>query len=192
MINMVAQWPLLGALTQRVAEPGLTSVRAAWASSVASGLTPVRLSGILAAAAEGSIHDYLVLAEEMEERDHHYASVLGIRKRAISGVLPTVKEASDSAKDQEIAKAVTEDIAEHIGFSDLIEDMLDALGKGFSQTEIVWSKNKRSWTIAEFVHRDPRFFVFDRDTGREVRLVDEAGHDRRRRAGLCKVDRPQS
>jgi len=82
-------------LTERVAEPGITSIRTAWANSVASGLTPARLATILASAAEGNLNDYLILAEEMEERDPHYASVLGVRKRAVSGVAPVVKAASD-------------------------------------------------------------------------------------------------
>ncbi len=161
-------------LTKRVAEPGVTSIRNAWATSVASGLTPVRLAGILRAASEGNLDDYLVLAEEMEERDPHYASVLGVRKRAVSGVDPTVKAVSDNASDVKIADAVREHIAEHHGFTDLVEDMLDALGKGFSQIEIQWGKGKRDWWIEEFIYRDPRFFMFDRETGREVRLIDES------------------
>lgn len=162
------------ALVERVAEPGITSIRNAWAPSVASGMTPSRLASVLMSAAEGNAHDYLALAEEMEERDPHYGSVLGIRKRAISGVEPIVKPASDSALDKKIAEDVQENLAEHDGFSDLIEDMLDALGKGYSQIELDWGRSKKSWWINEFVHRDPRFFVFDQDTGREVRLLDEA------------------
>jgi phage gp29-like protein len=164
----------LAQLTQRVPEPGLTTIRNAWAPTVASGLTPSRLSSILLAANEGNLYDYLVLAEEMEERDPHYASVLGIRKRAVSGVEPTVTSASDSALDTKIADDVRENLAEHEGFADLIEDMLDALGKGFSQTEIVWQRNKTTWHVEEFLHHDPRFFTFDRETGRQVRMVDEA------------------
>jgi phage gp29-like protein len=125
-------------------------------------------------AAEGNIHDYLILAEEMEERDQHYASVLGIRKRAISGIEAIIEEASDSPLDKKIADDLRENIAEHDGFSDLVEDMLDALGKGFSQVELDWGRSKKRWWIEEFVRRDPRFFTFDRDTGREVRLLDEA------------------
>lgn len=160
-------------LTERIAEPGITSIRNAWAQSVASGLTPSRLSSILAAAAEGNLYDYLVLAEEMEERDPHYASVLGVRKRAVSGVAPTVTPASDSTEDVKIADDVRTNLAEHDGFADLVEDMLDALGKGFSQIELAWSRGKKAWWIDEFIHRDPRFFKFDRETGREVRLIDE-------------------
>jgi phage gp29-like protein len=161
------------ALVERIAEPGLTSIRNAWAPTVASGMTPSRLASVLLAAAEGNIHDYLVLAEEMEERDQHYASVLGIRKRAISGVEAIVEEASDNPLDKKIADDVRENLAEHDGFSDLVEDMLDALGKGFSQVELDWGFGKKSWWIEEFIRRDPRFFTFDRDTGQEVRLLDQ-------------------
>ena len=161
------------ALVQRVAEPGLTTIRDAWAHSVASGMTPSRLASVLMSAAEGNIHDYLILAEEMEERDQHYASVLGIRKRAISGIEAIIEEASDSPLDKKIADDLRENIAEHDGFSDLVEDMLDALGKGFSQVELDWGRSKKRWWIEEFVRRDPRFFTFDRDTGREVRLPSE-------------------
>lgn len=160
-------------LTERVAEPGIASIRSAWSHSVATGLTPERLAALLAAAAEGNLHDYLVVAEEMEERCPHYGATLGIRKRAISGIVPVVTAASDNPADQKIADAVREHIAEHDGFSDLVEDMLDALGKGFSQVELVWGRSKQTWWIDEFVHRDPRFFMFDRETGREVRLIDE-------------------
>ena len=66
-----------------------------------------------------------------------------------------------------------DNIAEHDGFPDLVEDMLDALGKGFSVVEIDWKKTARVWTPQEFIFRDPRFFKFDRDTGREIRLIDE-------------------
>ncbi|MBF9049895.1 DUF935 family protein [Roseobacter sp. HKCCD9010] len=161
-------------LTERIAEPGITSIRTAWAHSVASGLTPSRLSSILAAAAEGSLYDYLVLAEEMEERDAHYASVLGVRKRAVSGVAPIVEPSSDDPRDVKIADDVRTNLAQHDSFTDLVEDMLDALGKGFSQVELIWGRGKRTWWIEEFIHRDPRFFMFDRDTGREVRLIDES------------------
>lgn len=161
-------------LTQTVAEPGITSVRQAFAGTVASGLTPQSLAGILRACDDGEMDQYLVLAEEMEERDPHYFSVLGMRKRAVSGVVATVKPASESAADVKIADAVRENIAEHDGYTKLVEDILDALGKGFSATEIIWGRSSSEWWFEEFVHRPARFFQFDRDTGRELRLRDEA------------------
>ena len=162
------------ALLAPQAQPGLTGVRTPFADTIASGLTPAKLAKILRAADEGDIHEYVILAEEMEERDPHYFSVLGSRKRVVSGVEPVVKPASESAADRKIAEAVKEHIVEHDGFSALIEDMLDGLGKGFSMVEILWETAAKAWTPAEFVWRDQRFFKPDRETGRQLRLLDEA------------------
>lgn len=156
------------------AQPGLTGVRQAWGGTIASGLTPQRLASILRACDEGQLDEFLILAEEMEERDPHYLSVLGTRKRVISSISPTVVAASESAQDKKIAAAVEDHIAKHDGFSDLVEDLLDALGKSFSVVEIDWKKTSSLWTFNEFVHVDPRFFVFDRSTGRKIRLKCEA------------------
>lgn len=161
-------------LTKTQAEPTLTGIRNAWAPSVASGLTPARLASIMRNAADGDLHDYLALAEEMEERDAHYASVLGVRKRAVSGVKPVIEPASEDARDETIAAAVREAIAGHDGFADLVEDLLDALGKGFSVVEIDWQRGARQWTPRGFRWVDPRFFTVDRDTGQELRLLDGA------------------
>jgi phage gp29-like protein len=162
-------------LTEPLAEGGMTGIRQTWAGSAASGLTPAKLASILRSCDQGELREFLILAEEMEERDPHYSSVLGTRKRAISGIMPQVEAASDSARDVEIAEAVREEIAEHPGFSDLVEDLLDALGKGFSVVEIDWARSASRWTPERFDHRDPRFFTFDRETRRDLRLLDEAG-----------------
>lgn len=162
-------------LTEPLAEGGMTGIRQTWAGSAASGLTPAKLASILRSCDQGELREFLILAEEMEERDPHYSSVLGTRKRAISGIMPQVEPASDSARDVEIAEAVREEIAEHPGFADLVEDLLDALGKGFSVVEIDWARSASRWTPERFDHRDPRFFTFDRETRRDLRLLDEAG-----------------
>ena len=84
------------ALTREAGQPTLTGVRqVSRHESMAIGLTPRRLAAILRMAAEGDYQhdDYLTLAEEMEERDPHYAAVLGVRKRAVSGLDPAVESA---------------------------------------------------------------------------------------------------
>ena len=72
----------LGSLRREPAAPTLDGVRTIWTQTVASGLTPERLARLLQDAAEGSPEAYLTLAEEIEEREPHYRSVLGTRKRA--------------------------------------------------------------------------------------------------------------
>lgn len=161
-------------LRQLQAEPGVTGIRQIWSTSVAAGLTPFRLASILRACDEGSLDDFLILAEEMEERDPHYFSVIGLRKRMIAGIVPRVDAVSNGAQDRRIAEAIEADIVNHDGFGDLVEDILDALGKGFSVVEIDWQTSAARWRPRQFLFRDPRFFTFDRETGRELRLRDEA------------------
>lgn len=160
-------------LTEELAAARTTGIRQVWHQSVASGLTPGRLASILQTAAEGSAHDYLTLAEEMEERDLHYASVLGTRKLAISGLSIRVEAASDDAEDVRRADQLKE-IVEAPEFGELQADLTDAMGKGYAVSEIMWDRSGKTWNPQRFEPRDQRFFQFDRDTGRELRLLDEA------------------
>jgi phage gp29-like protein len=162
------------ALTVPQARPSLGSIRQAWAPSVAMGLTPERLAGILLAASDGDTHDYVVLAEEMEERDAHYASVLGTRKRALSGIEPIVHPGGEDARSEEIADAVRDRIATADGLPGLVEDLMDAVGKGWSAVEIEWARSASQWWPERFTWADPRWFRWDRDTGRELRLLTDA------------------
>lgn len=131
-------------LKQELAAPSLTGVRQVWHNGIASHLTPDRLGSILRAAENNEGHDYLTLAEEMEEREPHYASVLGTRKRAISGLGVVVESASDDAADVRLADAVR-DLVNDAAFGTLVEDLLDALGKGYSVAEIMWQTRDRQW-----------------------------------------------
>jgi len=159
-------------LREEVAQGGLTGIRQVWHASEANGLTPQRLARILEEATHGSAQAYLTLAEEMEERDLHYASVLGTRKLALAGLDVRVDAASDDAQDVRIADAVRE-IIELPSFGESLFELTDALGKGYSAIEIVWDSSAKQWMPDRFIHRDPRWFQFDRETGQELRLLDE-------------------
>lgn len=161
-------------LSQEIARPSMTGVRSLWNYSyVSGGLTPERLATLLRNAAEGDADAYLSLAEEMEEKDLHYASVLGTRKRAVARLPIVVEAASDDPKDIKLADEVRE-LFKRRATKALIEDCLDALGKGYSVVEICWDKSKNPWQPGRYEWRDPRFFQYDRETLRELRLKDEA------------------
>lgn len=160
-------------LTEELAAARTTGIRQIWHQSVANGLTPQRLASILRAAAEGSANDYLTLAEEMEERDLHYASVLGTRKLAVAGLSVRVEAASDDPEDVRRADQLKE-LVDSPGFGELQADLTDAMGKGYAVSEIIWDRSGKTWNPERFEPRDQRFFQFDRDTGRELRLLDEA------------------
>jgi phage gp29-like protein len=164
-------------LTREKAAPTLAGVRTIWTDTVASGLTPYRLASLLRSATEGDHDAYLTLAEEMEERDPHYACELGKRKLAVGRLPAVVEAASDSARDIEIADAVRA-LVKRPGFRFMIKDALDGLGKGFSVVEIVWDRTGSRWWPGRYEWRDPHFFQFDQVTRREIRLRDlEAGID---------------
>lgn len=159
-------------LTGERAKPSHVGLRRSWRyETIASGLTPERLASVLREADEGNPRDFLILAEEMEERDLHYGSVLATRKRAVARLKPMVEAASEDAADVEMADAVRE-VVSGPGFSGMLMDALDALGKGYSAVEIIWSHGDH-WKPERYEWRDPRWFVPDRDDGRTLRLYDD-------------------
>ena len=160
-------------LTREIAAPQSFGVRQAWHPSAANNLTPERLAGLLQQAKLGHAIAYLTLAEEMEERDMHYASVLGTRKLACVGLDVRVDALSDDTRDVEIADAVRALVLEP-AFEALRLDLMDALGKGYSAAEIMWDRSGKTWTPSGYEHRDPRFFQFDRVSQRQLRLRDES------------------
>ena len=158
-------------MTRHITRATLTGIRQASPGySVATALTPERLAGVLRNAIEGAADDYLVLAEEMEERDLHYATQLRTRKLAVSGLKPTVEAASDDPAEQEHADAVRELIRDP-AFASCLLDLLDGLAKGYSVVEIIWD-TRGNWKPSAYKWADPRFFKFDRETGRELRHND--------------------
>lgn len=148
-------------LTREVAAPTLAGVRQPEAGYPADGLTPVRLANILRTADQGDPLAYLELAEQIEERDLHYLGVLGTRKRAVTQIEVTVEAASDDAEDVDIADMVR-DWIDRDELADEMFDMLDAIGKHSSFTEIIWDMSEGQWQPARLEWRDPRFFTFDR------------------------------
>ena len=130
-------------LTKEVAGRRVTGVRQGWHRSVAGGMTPERLGGLLNAAAEGDARDYLTLAEEMEERDLHYASVLGTRKLALAGLSIRVEAATDDTEDVRRADTVRE-VVDSAEFGELQKDLTDALGKGHTRAVTLWARRDRT------------------------------------------------
>lgn len=136
------------------------------------GLTPERLASLLREAETGDPGRYFALAEEMEEKDPHYLSVLGTRKRQVAQLPITVEAASEDKADEAAAELVREVIG---GFDDdTLFDMLDAAGKGLSLTEIIWKMDSRRWVPERFDWVDPRMIDFD-DTTRSIPMLKTLG-----------------
>lgn len=159
-------------LTRERSAGSLTSVRTPYEQTVAFGLTPEKLVSIILRAKEGDHQDYLSLAHEMEQRDAHYASILGVRKMAVAQLKFEVKPVNENnAQDVKEAKAVS-DVLKAQAFGESMSDYLDALGKGFSVTELVWARSAEFWQPKEYHYRPPRWFDFEREKLTELRLND--------------------
>ncbi|SIR43048.1 Mu-like prophage protein gp29 [Rhizobium sp. RU35A] len=163
------------AMKQEQAAPTMAGVRRPEGNHQAPGLTPPKLARILREAIDGDPERYLELAEDMEERNEHYAGVLGVRKRQVSGLDVTVEAASDDPDDVRAADLVR-DVITRDEFEDELFDILDAIGKGFSATEIMWDTSEGQWMPSALKWRDPRWFNFDR-TDRETLKLKGIGGD---------------
>lgn len=152
-------------LTKEVAGPTMAGVRSPIAGYPGDGLNPVKLANILRAADHGSPLAYFELAEQIEERDAHYAGVLQTRKRSVSQIDATVDAASDDARDVEIADRIRGWI-DRDELADETFDILDAVGKGVSFTEIIWDRSMGQLQPLRLEWRDPRWFTFDQRDGR--------------------------
>lgn len=148
-------------LTREVAVPSIGSVRSPIAGYPGEGLNPIALASLLRAADQGDPLRYFELAEQIEERDPHYVGVVGVRRRSVAQIDMTVEAASDSAED--LAKA--DMVRTLIARDELAEetfDILDAIPKGLSFTEIIWDSSEGQWMPQRLEWRDPRWFTFDR------------------------------
>jgi len=153
--------------------PSLRTVRQVFSSSPSNGLTPQGLAGILSRADRGDPHAQCELFEDMEEKDLHLSSVLGTRKRALTGLEIKVEPPINATVQEQKA---TDLLKEHIealeDFPERLEDMLDAIGKGYSVTEIIWGIHNQEAVIEDLQWREPKWFRFDMDTMSELRLLD--------------------
>jgi len=161
-------------LRGEVAGPTTTGVRTIFGDHPAAGVTPARMARLLREAEEGDPLAYLELAEDIEERDLHYLGVLGTRRRSVAQLEIQVDAAGDDAEALRDAGLVR-DWLDRDTLEDEIFDVLDAIGKGFSATEIVWDTAGKLFWPAELKRRDPRWFGFDRVDGETLKLRGEGG-----------------
>ncbi len=162
-------------LGREVARASLSGIRQPWSSMYGDpDLTPQTLATLLRDADQGNTLAFVELAEKIEERYPHYYSVLGTRKRAVSGLEPVIEPADDSADAARLADEARAMLS-NVNFPALVEDCLDAIGKGWSAVEIIWSRrDPRRWVPADFKWRDPRWFRWDQQTLQELMLLTDA------------------
>ncbi len=160
-------------LTREIAGPTITGVRSPYTSYPGDGLNPRRLASILREADNGDPISFFELAEQIEERDMHYTGVLATRKRSVSQLEIRVEPADDTPEAKADADMLTQWLKRDELQTELF-DMLDAIGKGMSFTEIIWDTSEGQWMPVRLERRDQRWFRPDRRDGVTPLLRDDA------------------
>jgi phage gp29-like protein len=152
-------------------EIAVVSIRNQWSSSPSKGLTPERLGRILKEAENGDVFSQSELFEEMEEKDTHLSSIMSTRKNAVLGLDWDVMPYSEDPRDVKKADFIRQAM-ELEGLEDALLDLLDAIGKGFSVTEIMWKIfNNQVWVDRlKCIHQ--KHFTFDEEDNLKVSTDD--------------------
>ncbi|ENM4022634.1 DUF935 domain-containing protein [Vibrio cholerae] len=160
-------------LTEDIARAYTTGVRNPRPPSVASTITPHRLASILRSVIDGNDPEaYMTLAEEMEERDLHYAAQLRTRKLAVASIEPSVEAYSDEKADVEMADRVR-NLIDDVDVPELFFDLLDGLGKGIAVVQILWQTKSSPWKPSDFKWVDPRYLRQDQENLEDILLISE-------------------
>ena len=161
-------------LKEEIAGPTISGVRSPFTNYPGDGLNPARLASLLREADQGEPLRYFELAEQIEERDMHYTGVLGTRKRSVAQLDIQVDAAGEDAASIAQADVIREWINRD-ELQDELFNMLDCIGKGVSETEIIWDTSMGQWRPERLEWRDPRWFRFDRKDGSTPLLRTDTG-----------------
>jgi phage gp29-like protein len=145
-------------------EIGIGTVRDMYSTYPSQGLTPERLAMILKEADQGDVLRQAELFEEMEEKDAHLGSVLQTRKQAVAGLQWEVASSSSSKEDENVAAFIKDELKRIENFEQALIDLMEAVGKGFSISEIMWeAKGDRIWVRELRWRHQKRFTFYSRD-----------------------------
>ncbi|MCX8018320.1 MAG: DUF935 domain-containing protein, partial [Rhodocyclaceae bacterium] len=158
-------------LREELARPSQTGLRSVWQWRPLASLTPAAVADILRRAAMGDARDFLIAADDIREKDLHYAAVLQTRTLAVAGLPIDIQPWDDSAPAKRAA-ALVQDVLREGDYARLIAHLMDAVAKGYAVAEIVWDTSGSTWYPRAIIPREAHWFTWDRDSGRLMRLVD--------------------
>ena len=142
-----------------------------YANHPSRGLTPQRLHSILVAAEQGDLTAQYDLFTDMEEKDGHILAEMGKRKNALLGLDWDIVAPKGAGKDVQEAAAFARDLIESIeDLEDVVTDLMDAVGHGFSALEIEWGRMDKWWVPAALNWRPQSWFVIPQGDQNEIRL----------------------
>lgn len=137
----------------------LSSLQSEYENHPSRGLTPPRLAKILQDAEQGDLVAQHELFQDMEEKDGHLFSVMQTRRLALQRLDWTIKPPPGaSAAEKAMAEYATEVLLGVGDLADLLFDMTDAIGHGFSALELSWQSQGRELLPVKAEHRPQAWF----------------------------------
>lgn len=153
------------------------------AGDTARALTPARVDSILRGSTTLQLGEQARLFREMEERDAHLAAEMAKRRRSILTCGWSLQPAQGSGKRGELlARAAQASLEAMPDFEDLLLDLMDAVGNGFSALELEWQMlggtAAPEWIVKAARHKPQSFFMLRSDCPppgdrSDLRLIDD-------------------
>ncbi|MFV2030604.1 DUF935 domain-containing protein [Neisseria sp. S1] len=127
-------------------------------------ITPQKMRGLFEDAESGDITAQHELFADIEERDSDIAANIGTRKRAVLTLDWRITPPRNATPaEEQLAEAAFELIDGLPQFEDLIMDMMDAVGHGFSALEVKWVLADGLYRPTTFSHRPQSWFKWGKD-----------------------------
>lgn len=127
-------------------------------------ITPATLKSMFDDAESGNITAQHELFMDVEERDSAIGSAFGTRKRAILTLDYRVAEPRNATPQEVKLTEEADDLIKGLDeFEDLLIDMMDAVGHGFSAIEVEWELINGLQYPVSFTHRPQTWFLWDKD-----------------------------
>lgn len=127
-------------------------------------ITPSKLKSILEDAESGDITAQHELFMDIEEQDSAIGANIQTRKRAILTLDWRIAEPRNATPAEEKLQAEIDELFyQYPNFENLLMDMMDAVGHGFSALEIEWKLEGGKYIPNNFIARPQSWFKLDKN-----------------------------
>lgn len=138
------------------------------------GITPASLSTLLEDAEKNNMIVQSELFVDIEERDPHIYAELSKRKRTVIGLPKRILPPKDpTPQETEALLKITEAVFNIPDLDDMLLDLLDGIGYGFSCVELTWGNVNGIWVPIKCEHRPQSWFQTDLATRSIISLINK-------------------
>lgn len=120
-----------------------------FSSYPSEGLNPRRLTTILKEADQGNLTRISELFQEVTTKDPDLFAVLNARKLAVQRLDYDIIAASEDPRATEIRDFIADEIENIKVFNESLGDLLDAVPRGLSVSQIIWAINEKGNVVVE-------------------------------------------